>query len=134
MSQVEKGSALQLFSIVAAQVLRPAATEVAPLDVAPPGGVNWVVGLVEQAGLGRRTARRPPGSFWLGGFRTEVGEDLLNHFGVLDASDDPHRPTAGPTGLDGDAEHPFQALRPPHLVSALDGASALARHSGRPGS
>lgn len=29
---------------------------------------------------------------------------------VLDAGDDPHRPTAGRAGLDVDVEHPFQAL------------------------
>jgi hypothetical protein len=29
-----------------------------------------------------------------------VGEDLLDDVGILDASDDPHRPAAGRTGLD----------------------------------
>jgi len=65
---------------------------------------------VEQPRLGRRPARRPPGSFWRGAFLIEVGEDLLDHFWVLDAGDDPHRPTAGRAGLHVDVEHPFQAL------------------------
>jgi len=41
-----------------------------------------------------------------------VGEDLLDHLGVLDAGDDPHRPAARLAGLDVDAEDSFQALCP----------------------
>ena len=38
-------------------------------------------------------------------FRIQVAEDLV------DAGDDPHRPTAGPAGLNVDTEHPLQTLR-----------------------
>jgi hypothetical protein len=40
-----------------------------------------------------------------------VGEDLLDDGGILDASDDSHRPAAGRAGLDVDPEHPLEALR-----------------------
>jgi len=69
---------------------------------------------VEQTRLGRRPARRPPGAFGLRRFRIQVGEDLLDDVGVLNARDDPHRTTAGRAGLYVDAEHPLQPLRPGH--------------------
>ena len=59
----------------------------------------------------RRPARRPPGGSGLSPFRFQVGEDLLDDIGVLNARDDSHRPAAGRAGLDVDTEHPFQALR-----------------------
>jgi hypothetical protein len=47
-------------------------------------------------------------------FRIQMGEDLLDDLGILDARNDPHCPAAGRTSLDVDAEGPFQALRPGH--------------------
>ena len=41
-------------------------------------------------------------------FRIEVGEDLLDHLGVLDAGDDPQRPATGRASLDVDTENPLE--------------------------
>ena len=41
----------------------------------------------------------------------EVNEDLPDHLGILDAGDEPHRPTADRAGLNFDAEDSFQTLR-----------------------
>ena len=81
---------------------------------------------VEQAGLWRRTARRP-GSFWRGAFRIEVGEDLLYHLGVLDAGDDLNRTAAFATGFDVNSERPLQALRPGHVHPVFGGRSITVR-------
>ena len=42
----------------------------------------------------------------------EVGEDLPDHLGFVDAGDDPHCRAAGSAGLHVDAKKPLQALRP----------------------
>ena len=54
----------------------------------------------------------------------QVSEDLLDHHRVLDAGDDAHRPAAHRAGLDVDAEHALEALRPSHPRPAL-GRGAL---------
>ena len=59
---------------------------------------------VEQPPLRWRSARRPPGGFGLCPFRIQVGEDLLDDIGVLNARDDSHRPAAGRAGLDVDPD------------------------------
>jgi len=70
--------------------------------------------LVKQPPLGRRPARRPPRGLGLSCFRIQVGEDLLDDLGILDARNDPHCSAADRTGLDVDAENPLEALRPSH--------------------
>ncbi len=50
--------------------------------------IGWP-GSVEEPRLGRRPARRPPGSFWRGTFLIAVGEYLLDHLGGLNAGYDP---------------------------------------------
>ena len=63
-------------------------------------------------------------------FAPKVGEDRLEHDRVLDAGNDPHCPTAGRTGLDGNAEHPFQSFESGRRMSvsrcshALDGCQS----------
>jgi hypothetical protein len=83
-------------------VLRPAATDAAPLGGATVGMLTGYSGSVEQTRLGRRPAPRRPGRFRRGVFFIEMGEDLLDHHWIVDAGNDPHRPAAFPTGLDVD--------------------------------
>jgi len=59
-----------------------------------------------------------------------VGENLLDHRGVLHTGDDPRRPAEGGTGLDVDARDAFQPFRPGCRVRALDGSLLpAAQHS-----
>ncbi len=44
----------------------------------------------------------------------QVGEDLLDDVGALEARDGLHRPAAGRAGLDITPEEPLEALRPSH--------------------
>jgi hypothetical protein len=78
--------------------------------------MDW---FVEQACVRWRPARRPPRGFGLSRLRIQVCEDLLDDVGILDAGDDPHRPTAGRKGLDIDPEHPLEALRRGHRGAAF---------------
>jgi len=55
----------------------------------------------------------------MGGWRLpalsgQVFEDLFNDGGVFDAANDPHGAAAAGAGVDIDAEHALQALRPGH--------------------
>ena len=91
------GSADTRFPV--APATRPAATVAAPL-ASQPWGIVGSSGSAEQSCLGRRPARRQAGGSGLRRFRIQVGEDLLDHLGILDAGDDPHRAAAGRAGLD----------------------------------
>jgi len=59
-------------------------------------------------------------------FCVEACEDLLDHHGVLDTSDDPQCPAAGRTGLDVDAKNRLQPLRLGYRMRTLDGNLLLA--------
>jgi len=52
-------------------------------------------------------------------FYIQVGEDLLDDVGILNARDDSYRTAADRAGLDVDPEDPFQALRPGHRGAAF---------------
>lgn len=52
-------------------------------------------------------------------------EYLLDYRQVLDAGDDPHRPTAGWAGLDVDIEHALEPLRRGHSGPALYASSRV---------
>ena len=59
-------------------------------------------------------------------FCVEVREDLLDHHGVLDTSDDPQCPAAGRTGLDVDTKNRLQQLHLGYRMRTLVGNLLLA--------
>ncbi len=55
----------------------------------------------------------------------EVGNDGENGCGFLDADDDPYRAAAVDAGVDIDAKHPLEALRPRHRSATLLGCALV---------
>jgi len=65
-------------------------------------------------------------------FAGEVREDRLDHRRIFDARDDAHRAAAARAGLDVDAEHALQTLRPAHRGAALARRAHIGPRSGCP--
>jgi hypothetical protein len=53
--------------------------------------IHWEIRLSRTAPAGAASGTAAAGKILPRPFRIEVGEELLDHLGILDAGDDPHR-------------------------------------------
>ena len=84
----------------------------------------------EQVVLRWRSTLRQTGGLKIQPFAAQVGQYLLDHRRVFDASDDFHAATADTARFDVDIEHPLQALRPAQQLAMS--ASERSAAQGKP--
>ena len=91
----------------------------AALDVVAPESRRGIIPVNRTNRAGVALTWRPPSGLGIGRFLIQVGEELLDHLGILETRDDPYRTAAGRAGLDVDAEDPLQALCRSHRSAAF---------------